>query len=90
MPTNRINVEYMPGEDVEVTVWDNLGNKHDISDIFQEVRDFTAKNRETAHLFLRSAPNSLSANIKFEATKKELSYEVTPAVIDQILEMKPR
>lgn len=88
MPTNRINIEYMPGKDVEVTVWDNLGNKHDISDIFEQVRDFTAKERETADLSVRSVQNNLSANIKFEATKKELSYEVAPAVIDQILEMK--
>lgn len=88
MPTNRINIEYIPGKDVEVTVWDNLGNKHDISDIFEQVRDFTARNRETTDLFLGSVQDNLSANIKFEATKKELSYEVTPAVIDQILEMK--
>lgn len=88
MPTNRINIEYIPGKDVEVAVWDNLGNKHDISDIFEQVRDFTARNRETTDLFLGSVQNNLSANIKFEATKKELSYEVTPAVIDQILEMK--
>lgn len=88
MPTNRINIEYMPGKEVEVTVWDNLGNKHDISNIFEQVKDFTARERETADIFLKSVQNNLSANIKFEAIKKELNYEVAPAVIDQILEMK--
>ncbi|MFQ5826624.1 MAG: hypothetical protein ACE5IA_04620 [Dehalococcoidia bacterium] len=85
MPTNRIIVEREAGE-AKLTVWDSAGNMHDCSDIFGEVRDLTAKGRASSSLSPRA--DTLRTSVRFDAVKKELTYDVQPDVIEQILQMK--
>ncbi|KKL97641.1 hypothetical protein LCGC14_1832420 [marine sediment metagenome] len=87
MPTNQIKIEYEQGE-VKFTVWEANGIEHDCSDIFKQVADLTAKTGQNTDISLIHGQNALTANVKFEADKKELACEVGPAVIQQILQMK--
>ena len=61
---------------------------HDITDIVQQITDRTTKTLGTTELVLRHGQNSLSATVKFTSSKKETVFEVAPAVIQQILQMK--
>lgn len=84
MPTNRIVVEFEQGVG-KCTVWDSTGNEYDCSAIFEEVRDHTAKGRASSTLALRG--NNLRTHMSFDAVKKELTYDVAPEVVNQIMEM---
>ncbi len=84
MPTNRIQVEYENGA-ATCKVWDGAGVEHDCTPIFQQLRDMTASSRETASLALRA--DSLETSVAFQATKKELVFDVDAAVVDQIVQM---
>ncbi|KKN44449.1 hypothetical protein LCGC14_0692960 [marine sediment metagenome] len=86
MPTNRIIVEYEQGV-AKLTVWDGAGTLIDCSSIFEEVRDLTAQGRASSSLSLKA--DSLQTNMKFDAVKKELVYDVAPDVVSQILQMVP-
>ena len=87
MPTNQIKIEYEQGE-VKFTVWDADGIENDCSDIFKQVADLTTMTGQNTDIALIHGLNSLTANVKFEADKKELVCEVGSAVIEQILQMK--
>lgn len=85
MPTNRIVVEFEEGK-ATCRVWDGAGIEHDVTGIFREVRDLTAKERSSTSLALTA--NALSTAITFPTpTKKDLSFDVEAAVIAQILQM---
>ena len=84
MPTNRIVVEFQNGA-AECKVWDAAGVEHDCSAIFAEIRDRTDQARESATLALRA--NGLSTSVGFQSTKKELTFDVDSAVIEQIKQM---
>jgi len=85
MPTNRIQIEFEDGA-ATCRVWDSGGVEHDVTGIFQEVRDLTGKARSSTSLALTA--NALTTDLKFGAiTKKELTFDVEAAVIDQILQM---
>jgi len=85
MPTNLIIVELEQGV-IHCRIWDGEGTEHDVSEIFQEIRDQSTKqNWATSLTFCTS---SLSTAITLPGTtKKEASFEVADAVIKQILQM---
>lgn len=89
MPTNEIRVETAVGQPLKCSIWDGLGAEHDITGIFEQLKDQTTKTRQSAEISLGSSTNTLYTSIRFEALKRELLYEVSPAVVAQILEMKP-
>ncbi len=85
MPTNRILVEFEEGA-ATCRVWGADGIEHDVSGIFEQVRDLTTKLRSSTSLALTA--NALSTDLKIAAvTKKELTFDVEAAVIEQILQM---
>lgn len=87
MPTNEIKVEWENGKPT-CTLWDSLSVEHDVTDIFEQLRDITAVSRQSTELWLGHTLNSLQTKVRFEATKKESIFEVLPAVIAQILQMQ--
>jgi len=88
MAANEIKIVYEAGVPLVCTVWDAAGGPHDITDIVQQITDRTTKTLGTTELVLRHGQNSLSATVKFTSSKKETVFEVAPAVIQQILQMK--
>ncbi len=84
MPTNRIQVEYEDGA-ATCKVWDSGGVEHDCTAIFQGIRDHTTRDRESATLALRA--NTLETRVGFQASRKELVFDVEDAVIAQIVQM---
>ncbi len=86
MPTNQVKIEYEQGE-VTFTVWDANGMERDCGDIFHQVADLTTKTGQNTDISLKHGQNTLTANVKFQADRKELVFDVGPAVIEQILQM---
>ncbi len=87
MPTNQIKIEYEQ-EEVKCALWDADGIEHDCGDIFKQVSDLTTRTGQHTEMSLSHGQNSLTADVKFQADKKEMVFEVGPAVIEQILQMK--
>lgn len=84
MPTNQIIVEFEEGA-AKCRVWDGAGTEHDVTAIFQQLRDLTTKDMSSASMAM--AANSLQTAITFIPTQKEITFAVKPAVIEQILQM---
>lgn len=88
MPTNQIVVNLTPSGDLSCEVWDKDGQVHDVSSIFIQVRGATSGGSVWTELMLKAPENSLQTTLKFLATAKELRFDVSEKVIDQILEMQ--
>ena len=84
MPNNQIIVEFENGE-ASCKVYDAGGVEYDCTAIFSQVRHQSSKTRSTASLSLRA--DSLETTVTFTALKTEDTFDVDPAVIDQILQM---
>ena len=66
-------------------VYDTGGVQYDCTSIFAHLRDQTLKTSVTSSLTLRA--DSLETTVNFTPSKKEDTFEVDPAVIDQIIQM---
>ena len=85
MPNNRINVELELGGEIKCQVWDNNGTKHDVTHIFQQIRGRTSEGGIWSELTLKK--DVFETTLKFIATAKELTFDTTADVINQILQM---
>ena len=87
MPTNRIEVQWSEEKGLEAKVWDNAGASHDITSVFQRMSGATGVGTIASKIQLGNG--TTETKIEFRPTAKELSFDTTPKVIDQILEVLP-
>lgn len=88
MPTNRIRI-ISDDTGVKCKIWDNSGVKYDVSSIFKKSRDEVTMGllSSTTEIDFKHGTNSLRANLKFQAGKKDLRYDVDESVINQIIQL---
>jgi len=84
MPTNRIVVEWSESAGLEAKVYDHNGVAHDITAIFQRMSGATGVGSFGSKIELGNG--TVETEIAFRPTAKELCFDTTRKVIDQILE----
>ncbi|KKM79366.1 hypothetical protein LCGC14_1350600 [marine sediment metagenome] len=83
MPTNRIVVEWSESGGLKARVYDNNGTEHDITAVFQQMSGATGVGSFGSKIELGNG--TVETVIAFRPTAKELSFDTTQRVIDQIL-----
>lgn len=87
MPTNRIQVEWTENDGLEAKVYDNDGTPHDITAIFQKVSGSLGVGIVDGKIELGNG--TTETKIDFRPTARELSFDTSQKVVDQILEALP-
>lgn len=84
MLTNRISVEWSEEAGLEAKVYDNDGVEHDITPIFQKMSGATGVG--TLHSVIEVGSGTTGTKIEFRPESKELIFNTSAKVINQILE----
>ncbi len=84
MPTCRIAVEWSESGGLEAKVYDHSGVAHDITAIFQQMSGATGVGSVGSKIKLGNG--TVDTEIAFRPTAKDLSFDTTEKVINQILE----
>jgi len=87
MPTNRIQIEWSESSGFDAKVYDNNGVAHNITSIFQRISGATGVGRVSSKIELGNG--TVETGIEFRPTSKELTFNTTPKVVNQILEALP-
>lgn len=85
MPTNTIRVTWSEEEGYRCGVWDAQGHGTEVTDIFNAIVGGTGEGRVWNEI--RCARNTLITKLEFKAVAKNMSFEVKPDVIAQILQL---
>jgi len=85
MPTNRIVVEWTEAEGYKCRVWDAQGQETVVTDVFDSIRGGTGEGRVWSEI--RCGKDGVISKIEFRAVAKELTVDVPPEAVAQILQL---